>query len=220
MEPGSAAANLRDGQTDDSSPELAPAQLKDPPTDSLTDNDPQIDDATLPGSSTVAEDAALASVIDTGPSGSAVDPSQEVKAADGDGAPDLAAEQEGKSHGTEALEALSDAAETERLQPVIDVEMHEALDNGDSLAAHSDPAEDCEAQDTDVIRMVQPGPATDERAAELLDSNAADQDASTAADDAQPESEVPGLQPSKPEGQSTQKPVQEQSRGSDENGGV
>ena len=58
--------------------------------------------------------------------------------------------------------------------------------------------------------------AADEHAAELLSSDAADLTADNAADDAQPESDLTGVHPSKPEGQSTEQPVHEKLRGSDE----
>ncbi len=215
---------MGNGQIDEGSPNPTPANQSHPTIDSLvqpdlqTDN--QIDSGPMLDSSAVPEDAALTSAVDSGPAGSAVNPAQDAHIADADGAPDLAAEQQGKSHGTEALEALSDAAETERLQPGIDIEMQEPLENGDSAAAYSDRAEESKAQDEEMVNKDQPGSATDEGAAELLTSNAADLDADTTADHVQPESELPGMHPNKPEGQSIKESVLERYGSSDKDGNV
>lgn len=214
------AAHLGNGQIEQGSPELAPADHSHPIADSPIEVDFQIDTQIdmdpMPGPSALPGDAAQSDINDIGTADGAVLPAQAAHAADETAAPEMEAEQQGTGHGSEALSA---AAEDERLQPADDVKMHNLLANASSTAAHDDLAGDRKAQDMEMVHRDKPASVPGEPEGEALASNAPGADMAIVHRDMQPQSELPKLHPSKPEVHSVRLSVQEQTRGSDENGG-
>ena len=138
-EPGSAAAHLGNGQQEGRSPEHALADCSAPAADSLEQLDPHVD--TLPGSFTGLMFAALDQKEDAGI------PDQ----AEGSAKPDSGAGQQAQRPSTDALDVLSIVAEKEQLQPIADVEMQIAHENGDSAAAHPSITAEERMQDTGML---------------------------------------------------------------------
>ena len=134
-----------------------------------------------------------------------------------DVAPELKAGLQGKSLGTEALDVLSAAAETERLQPATDVEMHAPMENGDSAAAHLDVAGDTIVEDVEQARRIQPASAADERGVKAIASTLVDAVMTDDHTDVQLQDEQPTSHAGKPQGQSIRQPEGEPMRGSSEN---
>ena len=213
---GSAKARLGNGQIEMGSPEPAPADQSQPTASSLAETDSQIGHGSVPGCPVAPDGAAVAHTDVAGTHGDAVLPIHGPPAANRDKAPALETEQQGNSHGTEALKALSVAAASERLQPALDVEMHGPLENGDRAAAHVGMTEEGKAGDVEVAERNGPDSSADERTLKAGASSAAEAGMADIDTKIQQKTELPGMDPSNPEAQSMEQPVQEQMRGSNE----